>query len=110
MNLIHILKIQQFKNYAEQQEVTLKYESDFNELEVWIDRNKMDSILRNLISNSIKYTPKGGYVDINASHNKKNWNIDITDTGIGIPKKDRKKMFRYMFRGQNSPVQVSECF
>ena len=98
--------LQQFKNYAEQQEVTLKYESDFNELEVWIDRNKMDSILRNLISNAIKYTPKGGYVDINASHNKKNWNIDITDTGIGIPKKDRKKMFRYMFRGQNATNQL----
>lgn len=98
--------LQQFKNYAEQQEVELKYESDFNELEVWIDRNKMDSILRNLISNAIKYTPKGGYVDINASHNKKNWNIDITDTGIGIPKKDRKKMFRYMFRGQNATNQL----
>ncbi len=98
--------LQQFKSYAEQQGITLKYESDFNELEVWIDRNKMDSILRNLISNAIKYTPKGGSVSVKTSHNKKNWYINISDTGIGIPKKDRKKMFRYMFRGQNATNQL----
>lgn len=93
----------------------MKYESDFNELEVWIDRNKMDSILRNLISNAIKYTPKGGYVDINASHNKKNWNIDITDTGIGIPKKTGRRCSDICSEDRTqqtslSPVQVSECF
>ena len=98
--------LQQFKNYAQQQGVTLEYKTEFDELEVWIDRNKMDSILRNLISNALKYTPKGGTVNINTSHNRKNWNIDITDTGIGIPKKDQKKLFKYMFRGHNATNQL----
>lgn len=98
--------LQQFRNYAEQQGITLEYTSGFESLEVWIDRNKMDSILRNLISNALKYTPKGGAVNINTSHNKKYWNIDITDTGIGIPKKDQKKMFKYMFRGYNATNQL----
>lgn len=98
--------LQQFKNYAQQQGVTLEYKTEFDKLEVWIDRNKMDSILRNLISNALKYTPKGGTVNINTSHNRKNWNIDIADTGIGIPKKDQKKLFKYMFRGHNATNQL----
>ena len=96
----------QFGNYARQQGVTLEYKSGFDCLEVWIDRNKMDSILRNLISNALKYTPRGGTVSVSASHNRKNWNIDISDTGIGIPKKDQKKLFRYMFRGRNATNQL----
>ena len=98
--------LQQFRNYAEHQEVRLEYRSDFDEQEVWIDRNKMDSILRNLITNALKYTPKGGSVSVIASCNKRNWNVDITDTGIGIPKKDQKKMFKYMFRGYNATNQL----
>ncbi|MGN1217578.1 MAG: response regulator, partial [Phocaeicola sp.] len=98
--------LQQFRNYAEQQEVRLEYRSDFDEQEVWIDRNKMDSILRNLITNALKYTPKGGSVSVIASCSKRNWNVDITDTGIGIPKKDQKKMFKYMFRGYNATNQL----
>lgn len=98
--------LHQFRNYAEQEGVTLDYKSGFDSLEVWIDKNKMDSILRNLISNALKYTPKGGSVSIYASHNKKYWNINITDTGIGIPKKDQKKMFKYMFRGHNATNQL----
>lgn len=98
--------LQQFRNYAEQQEIKLDYVSKCENLEVWIDRNKMDSILRNLISNALKYTPKGGTVSVLVSHNRKNWNIDITDTGIGIPKKDQKKMFKYMFRGYNATNQL----
>ncbi len=96
----------QFRNYAQQEGVTLVYKSDFESLEVWIDRNKMDSILRNLISNALKYTPRGGTVSVNTSQNRRNWNIEISDTGIGIPKKDQKKLFRYMFRGQNATNQL----
>ena len=98
--------LEQFRNYATQQGITMEFSSGFDSLDVWIDRNKMDSILRNLISNALKYTPKGGKVEIYTSNNKKCWTIDIADTGIGMSKTDSKKLFKYMFRGYNATNQL----
>lgn len=98
--------LQQFTHYAEQKELKFEYHSDFETLDVWIDRNKMDSILRNLISNALKYTPRNGTISVMAYHNKSYWMITITDTGIGISKQDQKKLFKYLFRGSNATNQL----
>lgn len=96
----------QFKNYAAQKGIEMEYKSNFEHLEVWIDCNKINSILRNLLSNALKYTPKGGSVKVQSSHSKTRWHIIITDTGIGIPKEDQKKLFRFLFRGKNATNQL----
>lgn len=98
--------MQQFKAYAEQKGIDFQYKSSFTSLEVWIDQNKIDSILQNLLSNALKYTPKGGSVTIETDHNKNRWILTIKDTGIGIPKEDQKKLFKFLFRGKNSTYQL----
>lgn len=98
--------ILQFENYAKQKGLNLQYKSNFEHLDVWIDRNKMDSILRNLLTNALKYTPSGGNVTVEASHGKNNWSVTVTDTGIGIPKQDQKKLFKFLFRGSNATNQL----
>ena len=58
---------------------------------------------KNLISNAIKYTPAHGEVHIITRHDKDNWSLEITDTGIGIPAKEqKKKLFKLHFRGSNA--------
>lgn len=96
----------QFKNYAVQKGIEMEYQSNFDQLEVWIDCNKINSILRNLLSNALKYTPKGGSVKVQTSHTKTRWHIVITDTGIGIPKEDQKKLLKFLFRGKNATNQL----
>lgn len=98
--------MQQFKAYAEQKGIDFQYKSNFSSLEVWIDQNKIDSILQNLLSNALKYTSKGGSVIIEAGHNKSRWTLIIKDTGIGIPKEDQKKLFKFLFRGSNATNQL----
>lgn len=98
--------LNQFHNYAEQKEISLSFESSFDELDVWIDRNKMDPILRNLLTNALKYTPKKGKVSVKTERSRKNWMVTISDTGIGISKKDQKKLFKYLFRGSNATNQL----
>lgn len=98
--------MQQFKAYAEQKGIDFQYKSSFTSLEVWIDQNKIDSILQNLLSNALKYTPKGGSVTIETDHNKNRWILTIKDTGIGIPKEDQKKLFKFLFRGKNATNQL----
>lgn len=94
--------IRLFRSYAESKNVKLTYETNFRFLNVWFDRNKMDSILKNLMSNAIKYTPENGQVTLSAYSNENTWTIEIRDTGIGIPENEQKKLFKLFFRGSNA--------
>lgn len=100
----------QFDSFARQKDITLSYESSFDSLDVWIDTSKMDSILRNLLSNALKYTPQGGRVSLKAESNKNTWTLFLSDTGIGMNKEDQKKLFKYLFRGYNTANQTTTGF
>ena len=83
-------------------QINIIFETNFESQEVWLDRNKMDSIIRNLMTNALKYTCQGGNVTVQTQKNKSHWFITITDTGIGIPANEQKKMFKSLFRGNNA--------
>jgi PAS domain S-box-containing protein len=51
-------------------------------------------LLRNLISNAIKFTKNGGHISINAKENKKEVLIEVKDNGIGIKKENLARLFR----------------
>ena len=53
----------------------------------------MDSIIRNLMTNALKYTCQGGNVTVQTQKNKSHWFITITDTGIGIPENKLQNIF-----------------
>ena len=90
-----------FRKYAEMKHVRFVYESNFDYLSVWFDSDKMGSILKNILSNALKYTPEDGSVCIYASEEGNSWSIEVKDTGIGIPTCEQKKLFRNYFRGSN---------
>lgn len=82
--------INAFRAYADVKRVSLTYESNFRYMNVWLDKDKMDSILKNLISNALKYTPEDGSVHIFAAETEDNWSVEVKDTGIGIPASEQK--------------------
>ncbi len=90
-----------FRKYAEMKHVRFVYESNFDYLNVWFDSDKMGSILKNILSNALKYTPESGSVRIYACEEGNSWSIEVKDTGIGIPSCEQKKLFRNCFRGSN---------
>lgn len=98
--------LQRFEDYATSLGLQLEYKSNFKKLDVWIDSKKIDSILHNLLSNALKYTPQGGSVSFEVWHSKSHWWLKISDTGIGISKEDQKKLFKYIFRGYNATNQL----
>jgi signal transduction histidine kinase len=71
----------------------------------YFDYEMIDTVIRNLISNAIKFTPKDGLVEINSFKDDNNLRIDITDNGVGISDEDLKLMFRidvnYKLIGEN---------
>lgn len=69
-------------------------------MNVWFDKEKMESILKNIISNALKYTPENGNVQIFVSDNTDSWSVEVRDTGIGIPASEQKKLFKLPFPWQ----------
>lgn len=67
----------------------------------WIDTDKLDKIIFNLLSNAGKYTPEGGTVALSVATNKRYDHIIITvsDTGAGIPKDKMKGLFTRYYDG-----------
>ncbi len=65
-----------------------------DDLDVWGDVNMIDTILRNLISNALKYTDRGGTVTVESKVRPKVAEISVSDTGVGISEEDQKKLFR----------------
>ncbi|MEO9872256.1 tetratricopeptide repeat-containing sensor histidine kinase [Ekhidna sp.] len=61
---------------------------------LWVDRNSVHTIFRNLINNSIKFTDKEGYVEVSASMDKASAIISIKDNGVGIPSDKLASLFK----------------
>jgi PAS domain S-box-containing protein len=62
------------------------------------DRGGVEAIFVNLISNAIKYTPKGGNVNVSLNKEGKGTRIMVVDTGIGIPNEDIDQIFEKFYR------------
>lgn len=73
-------------------------------LEVYIDRNLMDKVYFNLLSNAFKFTPAKGKISIVINENKLKNEVKISfkDSGIGIPENELKEVFRAFYQGSNN--------
>ncbi|MGE5365089.1 MAG: two-component regulator propeller domain-containing protein [Bacteroidota bacterium] len=62
--------------------------------QVYADRNMLSSVLQNLISNAIKFTPAGGCIKLTSREKDGFSEIDISDTGVGMEPEELDKLFR----------------
>jgi len=71
--------------------------------DVLAEEGLLDELLTNLISNGIKYTPAGGTVKVLLTKEGRGWlKLEISDTGIGIPKEELPQLFTEFFRASNA--------
>ncbi len=76
-------------------DITLKLEVAEEQQNVFADKNCLTTILRNLISNAIKFTKTGGTITIRTfSAGEPYLNFEITDSGLGMPKEKADQIFR----------------
>ncbi|SCJ61837.1 Non-motile and phage-resistance protein [uncultured Clostridium sp.] len=84
------------------------FDTAVEEINTYIDTNKIERSILNLLSNSIKFTPSEGriYVSINVNNNEVI--IKVQDTGIGIPEDKLKNIFNRFYQADSSLHRSSE--
>lgn len=99
-NFVHFTKevYLYFKEAAESKKIDYTFSSKERQIEFPFDRNKMEIVLCNLISNALKYTNAGGKIDINIKTEDEYCVIKISDTGLGMNAKYLDKIFDRFFQ------------
>ncbi len=91
---------------AKQKEIELRVEIPAD-LHVIADPNHLQLILRNLISNALKFTPRGGMIILRARHQQTEIQIEIEDTGIGMSPEQVAQLFKPNLASQPGTEQES---
>jgi signal transduction histidine kinase len=96
---------QSFMDIAKKKNIQFSFSSNIEHLEIYFDRDKLEKILFNLLSNAFKYTHDNGKVSVALLYNPPVNNegdgtlaIEVKDTGIGIPADKQEKIFERFFQ------------
>ncbi len=91
------------QDYASRKGVGIQFQIEDPLPQLMADEKLIDELFVNLISNAIKYTPKGGHVRVSlVKESNVNVRLEVQDTGIGIPEEDRSRLFTEFFRSKNA--------
>ncbi|MEO5683648.1 MAG: two-component regulator propeller domain-containing protein [Chitinophagaceae bacterium] len=99
-----------FIQQAKSKQVEYLFECNNENLAVYADREKMEIILYNLISNALKYTPAGGKVSFAIRETDNMVIIQVADNGYGIPAETGEKLFEKFYRVQGSKSAFAPGF
>jgi PAS domain S-box-containing protein len=81
------------QGYADKHNVTLSLEPTEKELEVYVDKHRMQQVMSNLISNAAKFSPAGETVTIKVIPSPRRVRVEVHDNGSGIPQEFKKSIF-----------------
>ena len=83
---------------AKKKEQTITYRQMNSVGEFYSNRDKLEQVIINIISNAIKYTPSGGRIEVFSGKLYSDIYIKVTDNGIGIPKENLPRIFERFYR------------
>jgi signal transduction histidine kinase/ligand-binding sensor domain-containing protein/AraC-like DNA-binding protein len=89
--------VHSFAYFAKSKKIDLVYTSEIQSLEILIDSVKIERVLYNLVSNSLKYTPESGQVSVYLNFDGV-LRLKIIDNGSGIEKINQSKIFEKFYR------------
>ncbi|OOM34094.1 sensor histidine kinase YycG [Clostridium beijerinckii] len=110
LDVINLIEwnISSIDKYAKQKEISLVFDTNVEECIMAVDPEAIDRIIMNLISNAIKFSPKGSNIYINAWKSINQLTISVRDEGIGIPKEEQNTIFnRFVQSSRNKKSENS---
>ena len=113
-DIVSLLKnrVASFDSLAEQNKILMKFESKVESLLLSIDKEKIEEVIDNLLSNAFKFTPPGGKINMTLDEEKLEYTnnavITISDTGIGIAEDKLANIFDRFFQADSSSTKQYE--
>ncbi|MDL5512354.1 ATP-binding protein [Arenibacter sp. M-2] len=97
-----------FEEQATFKGINFKCSYPSDELRMWYDKDKMEHIFFNLLSNAFKFTPKGGSItlDVIVEDWERNVKISVTDSGPGIPREELENVFQLFYQADTGKQKV----
>lgn len=102
--------VQSFESLAKQKGIELIIKTETDSIMAWLDQDKIEAVLYNLLSNAFKYTEAGGRIEITLSNSLKidnqqttidNLIIKVSNTGSGIPPEKLSHIFNRFYQADN---------
>jgi signal transduction histidine kinase/DNA-binding response OmpR family regulator len=90
---------------AQSQKHTVSLSNAQDRMEVVGERDRVAQVIANLLSNAIKYSPQGGRVGVAAGRRDGAVRVSVTDSGIGIPADEQRRIFTKFFRVDSSDTR-----
>lgn len=96
-----------FRHMAEIKSTEYVLNSGISSLDLWLDAPKIESALKNLLSNALKYTPKGGKIRVTITEKEVDGKmfclLSVADNGPGIAENLQGRIFESFITGENDP-------
>ncbi len=108
-NLLDIVKTAVLKiqiNVKNKNQYLNKLYKENEYIPVYVDKDRIDQVILNILSNAIKYTQEGGRIDIDTVRKENEAHIVIRDNGIGIPEEDIPRLFERFYRVDKARSRV----
>jgi signal transduction histidine kinase/ligand-binding sensor domain-containing protein/DNA-binding response OmpR family regulator len=106
-NIVDVIKacFNNLKPLADEKNINFVFSSEKDSAYAMIDKDKLEKIINNLLSNAFKFTPTSGsiYLNVRTLHNIDDQiTVSVRDTGVGIPKEFQNKIFDRFYQVDNS--------
>ena len=85
--------MENFESVAEEHQIDFLFETEKEDLYLWVDVDKFEKIVFNLLSNAFKYTPNGKMITVLVREDEKTVSVGVEDQGIGIADNKKKSLF-----------------
>lgn len=99
---------QSIVDFAKQKNIEVIFDTDIEEKIISFDLDKMERIILNILSNSIKFTKEQGKIEIYIRESNEMLEIEISDDGIGIPQNKLNSIFERFKQVENNTIRSGE--
>ncbi len=93
-----------FKHQTDKHTFKINVPDDLVKIEA--DKDKINQVIENLISNALKFSPEGGEIKVSIEQSKSEVKVSVSDNGMGIPEKDLPHIFEKFYRAENASSEA----
>ena len=100
LNLEHLVdeSVDKYRMHAKQKRQSLLYHPPGFDCKIIGDMNRIEQVLKNIVTNAVKYSPEEALIEVGISQKSKYYVVRVSDNGFGIPKEELHRIFDRFYR------------